>query len=126
MNTVDDTLVRFCDAWNQHDAGKLAALWTEDGELNHPWGTRAEGRAAIRELLAEEHSQTMAGSRLRVVRVKAIPSGPNVLADVEGVLEDVTAPNGRRYEMPYVISAMFVKTDAGWRIRTMTPMPSGG
>ena len=125
MNTLDETLDLFCDAWNRHDAGELAALWTEDGVLNHPWGTRAAGRPAIRELLEEEHARSMADSRLRVVRVNAFSTGPNVLADVEGVLEGVTAPNGRRYELPHVISAMFVETDAGWRIRTMTPVPGG-
>lgn len=126
MITLDETLDRFCDAWNRHDTDALAALWTDDGELNHPWGTRATGREAIRALLEEEHGRSMAGTRLRIVRVNTFSTGPNVLADVEGVLEGVTAPNGRRYELPHVMSAMFVETGAGWRIRTMTPVPGRG
>ena len=124
MTALDETLGRFCDAWNRHDASELAALWTEDGELNHPWGRRATGREAIRALLEEEHARSMAASSLRVVRVNTFSTGTNVLADVEGVLEGVIAPNGRRYALPHVMSAMFVETGAGWRIRTLTPLPA--
>jgi uncharacterized protein (TIGR02246 family) len=123
MLDLDSTLSRFCDAWNRHDADALASLWTDDGELNHPWGTRAVGRVAIRELLEEEHRGAMAGSLMRIERFTPVTTGPNVVAEIESVLEDVAAPNGRRYSIRPRISAMFVPDGAEWRIRTMTPLP---
>jgi uncharacterized protein (TIGR02246 family) len=123
MHDIEATLMRFCDAWNRHDADELASLWAEDGELNHPWGTRAVGRVAIRKLLAEEHQGTMAGSRMHIEKVTPVSSDGNVVAEIESVLDDVAAPNGRRYSLRPRITAMFVPDGAEWRIRTMSPLP---
>ena len=120
---LDDTLARFCDAWNRHDADALAALWTDDGELNHPWGYRAFGRAAIRQLLADEHENSMSASQLRITSITPLAHEPNVVAEIDGVLDDVSAPNGRRYALPHRMSVMLVSENGEWRIKTMTPLP---
>lgn len=120
---LDNTLARFCEAWNRHDADALAEMWTDDGELNHPWGQRAFGREAIRQLLADEHETSMAASQLRITSVTSLSHEPNVVAEIDGVLDDVSAPNGRRYSLPHRMSVMFVAADGEWRIRTMTPLP---
>lgn len=123
MNDVSATLTQFCEAWNRHDAEALASLWTEDGELNHPWGSRAVGRDAIRELLAAEHQGSMANSRISVERLTPIATTPNVVAEIETLLDDVAAPNGRRYSIRPRLTAMFVSDGEEWRIKTMTPLP---
>jgi uncharacterized protein (TIGR02246 family) len=125
MDDLAQTVARFCDAWNRHDAAALAAMWTEDGELNHPWGVRAVGRDAIRELLEEEHSASMAVSQLSVVGVTSRESGRAVTAEIDGVLTSVLGPNGRSYDLRHRLYAMFVGgaghgTD--WQIRTMSPV----
>lgn len=119
---IEETVERFRDAWNRHDAGELAALWSEDGELNHPWGQRRVGRDAIRELLDAEHTGAMAASRLTVERITVDPSPGTASAEIDAVLHDVRAPNGRTYEMPTVLSALFVRSGDDWRIRTLTPV----
>lgn len=121
MNDVSATLAQFCDAWNRHDVDALTETWCEDGELNHPWGFHAVGRAEIRRLLAEEHATTMAGSRLRLSNVSSQAGEGTVAAEVEGVLEGVQAPNGRAYDLPHKMHALFVFDGTAWRIRTMTP-----
>ncbi|MBV8515917.1 MAG: nuclear transport factor 2 family protein [Acidobacteria bacterium] len=67
MDELQDLVARFCAAWNRHDADALARLWTDDGELNHPWGRRAVGRDAILGVLREEHAGSMSASELQVV-----------------------------------------------------------
>jgi uncharacterized protein (TIGR02246 family) len=122
MSSLEQTLARFCDAWNRHNARDLAALWSEDGELHHPWGERRVGRDAIRDLLDAEHTGTMADSRLTIERIDATPATDTVSAEIDAVLEDVRAPNGRTYALPTVMSALFIRTGDDWQIRTMTPV----
>ncbi|HYC92081.1 MAG TPA: nuclear transport factor 2 family protein [Thermoanaerobaculia bacterium] len=117
----EQTLSRFCDAWNRHDAGELASLWSEDGELHHPWGLRRVGRDAIRELLASEHAGTMAESELTVERIEAGPASDTVAVEIDAVLKGVLAPNGRLYDLPTVMSALFVRSGDGWQIRSLAP-----
>lgn len=124
MSELDETLARFCDAWNRHDPDGLAALWTDDGELNHPWGFRAIGRPAIRRLLADEHAGTMAASSMRIVSTTPVSHERNVVGEVEGVLDDVAAPNGRHYSLPHKLTVMLVASGAEWRIKTMTALPA--
>lgn len=122
MHGLEQTLARFCDAWNRHDANALAALWTDDGELHHPWGTRSVGRAAVHETLASEHAGTMAESRLEIERVDVRGDEHTLLADIDGTLSAVRAPTGRTYDLAHRMTAMFVRTGEEWQIRTMSPV----
>ena len=121
MAELEETLARFCEAWNRHDVEGLAALWVEDGELNHPWGFHAVGRPAILKLLAEEHRTSMAASELSIVRISTRGEENSALADIETLLSGVRAPNGRSYDLNARLSAMFVRSGDSWQIRTMTP-----
>ncbi len=120
MIDLEQTVERFCDAWNRHDVEALTAMWAEDGELNHPWGYHAVGRAAVLDLLSREHAGSMAGSRLSVVRVAARGDEQMVVADLDGVLAGVRAPHGRPYDLEHRMSAMFVRAGDTWQIRTLT------
>ena len=122
MHGLERTLARFCDAWNRHDANALAALWSEDGELHHPWGTRSVGRAAVHEALASEHMGIMADSRLEIERVDVRGDENTLLADIDGMLTAVRAPTGRTYDLEHRMTAMFVRTGEEWQIRTMSPV----
>lgn len=122
MHGLERTLDRFCDAWNRHDVDALTSLWSDDGELNHPWGTRSVGRAAVRDALASEHSGTMAASRLTIENIDASGDEHTLMAEIDGVLRAVRAPNGRTYDMSHHMTAMFVRKGEEWQIRTMSPI----
>ncbi|HEY0372499.1 MAG TPA: nuclear transport factor 2 family protein [Thermoanaerobaculia bacterium] len=122
MHGLDRIIERFCDAWNRHDVDTLTSLWTEDGELHHPWGTHSVGRAEVREALQSEHAGTMAGSHLTIRSVDARGDEQTLLADLDGLLTEVRAPNGRTYDLDHRLSAMFVRTGEEWQIRTMSPV----
>ncbi|HEX7830576.1 MAG TPA: nuclear transport factor 2 family protein, partial [Thermoanaerobaculia bacterium] len=119
-------LRNFADAWDRHDAERLAELWLDDGVLNHPWGWRAVGRQAVRELLAREHQSNMAVSRLQMFDAAVDHVRPGIaVVDVDGVLHDVRAPHGRLYDLTHHLSAVFAQGEAGeWRIQTMTAFPN--
>ena len=122
MRTLDETIALFCDAWNRHAAEELAMMWVEDGELNHPWGYRRVGRDAIRDLLVTEHAGNMSASTLTVRAVSTESQPDSATMEIDAVLAGVRAPNGRTYDLPHVMSAMFVRAGDEWKIRTMTPV----
>lgn len=124
MTGLEQTVERFCDAWNRHDLEALTAMWAEEGELNHPWGFRAVGRAEVLDLLAREHAGSMADSSLSVVRVAAEGDDQKVIADLDAVLSNVRAPHGRPYDLEHRMSAMFVRAGEEWQIRTLTVVPN--
>jgi ketosteroid isomerase-like protein len=119
---LDEAISRFCDAWNRHAADDLAAMWTGDGELNHPWGVRAVGRDAIAKVLGDEHRGSMAASKLELAIDSSDDSGDTVTAELAGVVHDVRAPNGRTYDLPLRVAVMFTKHNEQWLIRTMAPV----
>lgn len=54
---IHATLRELCAAFNAHDLDRIMALFAEDCVLDmprgsQPWGTRAEGAAAVRQALA--------------------------------------------------------------------------
>lgn len=126
MDELRRALDDFSVAWNRHDADELAALWMDDGVLNHPWGYRAVGRNAVRALLASEHASNMASSELRLLGIAVDQVRQNVaVVDVDGLLKDVRAPHGRLYDLNHRLSAVWTRTDAReWRIQTMTAFPT--
>lgn len=122
MPEIDSVVAQFCDAWNRHDAAALASLWAENGELVHPWGERAVGRVAIREMLQREHTSSMARSTIELSTQVTRAGEHSTFAEMRGVLSDVLAPNGRSYSLPHSISAVFVSDGDSWRIRAMAPV----
>lgn len=57
-NTIDvETLERILEAFNRHDLDAIMSCFADDAVLemprgSEPWGTRCEGKAAVREGLA--------------------------------------------------------------------------
>lgn len=54
---IRSTLTELCDAFNAHDLDRIMALFADDCVLemprgNKPWGSRFEGKRAVREGLA--------------------------------------------------------------------------
>ena len=54
---IRSTLIELCDAFNAHDLDRIMTFFAEDCVLemprgDRPWGTRAEGKEAVRAALA--------------------------------------------------------------------------
>src|SRR6478752_534340 len=57
MSDIRSTLEALCEAFNAHDLDAIMAHFADDCLLEmprgpHPWGTRSEGKTAVREALA--------------------------------------------------------------------------
>lgn len=111
----------FSEAWNAHDVESMTGCFVAGGTITHPWGTFAAGREEITALLSGEHSGAMRESRFRFDALHVRPlSEKSVVAECEGMLESVRAPNGAAYELPHRIQAVLVD-DGGWRFLSMNP-----
>lgn len=69
--------------WNNHDVASLADLWTIDGDHIEPDGTEADGRDAIKELLAKQHDSVFKTTMIDLA-----------IADVWFVTADVSLVDG--------------------------------
>ena len=57
MADIRETLAEICEAFNAHDLDRIMSFFADDCVLEmpkgpHPWGTRFEGRQAVRQGLA--------------------------------------------------------------------------
>ena len=111
----------FAAAWGKRDAGALAALMAEDGDLLSLTGGHAEGRAGIEALFQAELAGAFSQSRLVTGRTKlrALGEGAAVLVQrfvLSGLVDGAGADMGR-------IGALMVATLAegpeGWRAVTL-------
>ncbi|HEX2061989.1 MAG TPA: hypothetical protein VHK90_14705 [Thermoanaerobaculia bacterium] len=63
----------------------------------------------------------MRDSRYRLDELRVRPlSERSVVAECDGVLENVRAPNGSAYELPHRIHAVLVD-EGGWQFLSMNP-----
>lgn len=71
MDLENDSEIRevfkeFESAWNRHDTGALAALWTIDGDHVEPDGRQAKGRDEVHALLLREHQTVFKDTHLKL------------------------------------------------------------
>jgi uncharacterized protein (TIGR02246 family) len=62
---IRDLVEQFVEAWNDDDVEALSALFTEDGTLHAPGGSRATSRHNIRRLLLTKHDKIFHGTTIR-------------------------------------------------------------
>lgn len=120
---IHATFAEFREAWNAHDARAMAACWTAEGVVVDLWGRFLAGRAAVEEYLRSEHETPMRESHYRYItlEIRSLSDNTAVVA-CEGVLENVIAPNGKRYELPHRVDGVIVAEEDGrWRFATLHP-----
>ena len=121
-DAIRATFDEFADAWNRHDVAAMAACWVADGSVVHPYGHFAARREGIEELLANEHRDTMRDSTYRITKLEVKPSSDTtVIAECDGFIDTVRAPNGRPYQIAHTVHAVLVRDGARWRFLAMHP-----
>jgi uncharacterized protein (TIGR02246 family) len=119
---IEAVIVRFMDAWNQHDAHAFAALFTEDADFTNVRGTHAQGRKGVEEFHAplftgpvfKDSHQT---GQLRGVRFLK----PDVaVADIDWEMTGAKTPEGlARPPRKGLLDWAMVKTNGRWLIAVM-------
>src|SRR5262252_4841550 len=81
--------------WNRGDAKACAALWTEEGSLVTPDGTRVDGRDQIEQLLGRDFEKLFKGSHGQyTVQVIDWLTPDAAFVDMELALSGLTRPDG--------------------------------
>jgi uncharacterized protein (TIGR02246 family) len=108
---------RMHEAWNEHDMGKLAALFTEDAEFVNVGGTWWTGRKEIEAAHAEAHKRVFGKSRVTLVDHKIKMLGPETaVAVVTGNMEGHDLPPGAYRTNFNRFTAVLVKAEGDWKI----------
>jgi uncharacterized protein (TIGR02246 family) len=113
-------LDRQTEAWNRHDMDAFVAETTLDVDWVNTFGVHWEGRDTLRRALAELHKGTFAHSRLLPPETSEMREiAPNVVIEthINRINGAGLGPDGAAYpEGGNIITIVFVKTQAGWRI----------
>jgi uncharacterized protein (TIGR02246 family) len=108
----------FIDAWNRHDIGAFAALYTIDADFVNVIGLRLRGRAEI-----QKHHETLHASRMKASHLEALETDirllrPDVaLVHVRWELSNQLGPDGASLPTRQgILSHVMVKSGGKWLI----------
>lgn len=111
---------RQMDAWNRHDMDAFVADTTPDVDWVNIVGMHWEGRETVRRAHAVLHKGIFAHSRLlppEGLELREIAPGVVVAVYISRVVDAGPLPSGAPYPGGgNILTEVFVKTDAGWRI----------
>lgn len=107
----------FVSAWNQNKTGTLTNLFTPNGTFTSPKGAKAKGRAAIANLLTQEHRDIYRGTTL-VANVDSIafPKAETAVAKGTYTLKGVNIIFGIEVSPEGTFSFQLTRRDGVWRI----------
>lgn len=117
---VQSSAKSFAEAFNRHDAGAIAAGFTETGELMTEDGTVLRGRDVI-----EQHYKAMfaAAPKSRVgIRIDSIRAMGSGVAIEEGIVESAAEPDGSSERSQYI--AVHVKLSGQWLVARARDFPA--
>ena len=95
VSAIRELQARQEEAWNRHDAGAYADLFTEDGDVVNVLGWWWRGRTEIRSKLTEAFAFVFRDSRLTITEIHVRALDPHIaIAHVRWKLEGAKAPTG--------------------------------
>lgn len=118
----------FTAAWNAHDARRMAAFWSADGDAIEADGMAAKRRSEVEKLFATEQATALRDSTL-TLHVDAIWLIRPDLALVDGRYVLVGARDAHDQTLPPrsgLLSALVRKERGAWKVlasRSMIPQP---
>lgn len=124
QNEIEGMLSQFSVALNNRDAREIGKLWAEEGSFVDQWGRFAFGRSEVEQFFDREFSGPFANARFKALRLEIRPlSEETAVGECDGLYENVAAPNGRFYNYPHRIDAVFVRREGSWRFLSAHPSP---
>ncbi len=120
----------FAEAWGRDDAKSMAAHWSEDGDLINPLGRRANGRAEIEKLIADEHATVFKGTHITFREGTIHFVKPDVAVfTTDYEVPGAHGPNGNEMTAKGIVTSVMVKKDGKWwtySARPMVPLTTPG
>jgi uncharacterized protein (TIGR02246 family) len=117
LKTAADALAaKWTSAWNAHDAKKMAAVFSEDGNLLNPFNRAEKGRAEIESLFTEEQSGPMKSTTYKVESSSLNQlSDDCAVLDWSGVVTGIVGPDGKpQPPFSHHVTHVLVKKGAKW------------
>lgn len=119
---IQQTVERFLDAWNKHDAHAFAMTFTEDADFTNVAGTHARGRANVEAFHAPVFATIFKGSH-QTAQIRSIRFlTPNLAAvDVDWQMTGATFQDGSpQPSLKGLLNWVMAKqTDGSWLIEVM-------
>ena len=113
----------FAEAWGKDDAKSMASHWAVDGDLINPTGRRANGRAEIEKLFADEHATIFKGTHITFTEGTIHFVKPDVAiftSDYE--VPGAHPPNSAEMTLKGIVTSVMVKTNGKWWTLSTRPM----
>ena len=126
--TIRTLYTEFAEAWNAHDAKKMASFWALDGDTIEPDGMVAKGNAEVEKHFAEEQATAMKDSTLKLT-IDAVwfVTADVALVDGSYVVLNAADPNGQQLPpRKGLVSSVVIREDGIWHVaasRSMIPIP---
>lgn len=108
----------FVNAWNAHDAKKMASLWAEKGDLMNPFGQKGSGRDGVETIFQTEQTGVMKTSSIKIQAFSTRQLNADaVLGDWDGVITGIVDPEGKA-QPPFAFHAavLYAKIGGHWQI----------
>jgi uncharacterized protein (TIGR02246 family) len=114
---IDSLNQAFATAWNAHDSGKMADVWSHADMVN-PFGMQAHGRAEIAKLFATEQSGVMRASTFTIESNSIRQISPDIaVQDLSIVITGMLDPDGRALPTLHPHSfEVLVRKGGHWRV----------
>jgi uncharacterized protein (TIGR02246 family) len=113
----------FAEAWGRDDAKSMASYWAIDGDVINPPGRRANGRAEIEKMFADEHATVFKGTHITFSEGTIHFVKPDVAvftSDYE--IPGTHPPNGAEMTMKGIVTSVMVKKKGKWWTLSARPM----
>jgi uncharacterized protein (TIGR02246 family) len=106
----------FNEAFNQLDAKRVAACWTDDGTLITPSGEVGKGRSGVEKAFRHDVDTILAGTKSRFTIASARRITPEVsFLDLDHELQNVRMPNGSTGTMKLHVVILARKSGSSWQ-----------
>jgi uncharacterized protein (TIGR02246 family) len=107
----------YYNAWNQHDAKKMAGYYAIDGDLRTPWNEIGQGRQEVEKVYASEMNKQMKDAQIEK-SVKSIRMVKPTIAfvDVESTITHNQSVQKHNMPFHHHVVYVLVKRDDQWQI----------
>jgi uncharacterized protein (TIGR02246 family) len=121
QKTIRESMDRFMDAWNRHDAHAFAAVFAEDADFTNWRGLGATGRSKIEEFHAPTFTTIFKNSHQKYSDIKIRFIRDDVAAvDVHWEMTGATDSQGNpRPDRQGLLSFVMAKDAGRWQISVM-------
>lgn len=122
-SAIKDLMQKYYEAWNAHDAKKLALLYAEDGDIRTPWNTVGKNRKEVEEIFASQFNKSMKNSHAGGSSPSIRMLKPNLaFVDLESTITGMGSPQMGQYApMHHHVAFILIKKNGKWEVLISRP-----